>query len=190
MNQPSHGRTGLPFTMPPPPAPQPESEKPKAASAADFKHIVEVLAAQAVRRLSAAGVQGEPVLSFDNASIHTSYARAGPMPRGVTRHVLPARSPDLHKVVEHTFGRLKPCVAEDVFDACAAANTAELSPSAVRGIVERSLREVAKADIISKDCESLKTTLRIVARAKGEAFMVGSTVLSGTGGDWAPRRWR
>jgi len=135
MNQPSHGRTGLPFPMPPPPAPQPESEKPKAASAADFERIVGVIAHEAVGRLRKAGVQGEPLLSFDNASIHTSYAKAGRLPPGVARHVLPARSPDLHKVIEHTFGRLKPRVNEGVFDACATANAAELLPSVVRSIV-------------------------------------------------------
>ena len=152
--------------------------------------ILRVFAHEAVRRLGAAGMQGVPILSFDNASIHTAHTNAGHLPPGVTQRALPARSPDLHKVIEHTFGRLKPRVAAAVYNACARAGTAELMNSAVRSIVERSLREVAMADMISKDCESLKTTLQIVAHDKGELFTLDERVLEGTGGDWAPRRWR
>lgn len=162
----------------------------RAATADDFEDIVAVLAEEADPRFKAAGMTEKPMLSFDNASIHKAIVDRGLLPPGVEHVPLPSRSPDLHKVIEHTFGRLKPRVHEAVFDACRAAGKAELSHLEVRTLVERTLKEVAAAEKIAGDCESLTTTLRIVGTDRDVAFVHDGREFVGTGGDWAPRGWR
>jgi len=169
---------------------QPKGEKRKAADAEEFAAVIKVLALEAKRRLSLAGVQGAPILSFDNASIHTAQRSEPLLPPGTTQHKLPARSPDLHKVIEHVFGRLKPAVAAAVFDAAWHKQTVELSAAQCRPLIEACLREQTAAAQIAADCESLKATLQIVAHDKDMLFTLGGKEFKGTGGDWAPRRWR
>ena len=149
-----------------------------------------MISAEAERRFAAVRPGVKPLLSFDNASIHKAVAEGGRLPAAVERLKLPARSPDLHKVIEHTFGRLKPAVHEAVFDACREASTADLPPTRVRALLERTLNSVAGAEQIAADCNSLKTTLRIVGTDRNVAFQHAGRELVGTGGDWAPRGWR
>lgn len=169
---------------------QSEGEKRKAPDAAEFADVIKVLALEAERRLRAAGVRGAPIMSFDNASIHTAQRSEPLLPAGTTQHKLPARSPDLHKVIEHVFGRLKPAVAAAVFDATWKKDVPELSAAQLRPLIEGCLRDKTTAAQIAADCESLKTTLEIVSHDKDVLFTLGGNEFKGTGGDWAPRRWR
>lgn len=189
-NQSSTDCTGLPLLISLSTLAQAEGEKRKAASAEDFAAIIRVLALQAERRLSAAGVRGKPIMSFDNASIHTAHTPQPLLPAGIKQHPLPARSPDLHKVIEHVFGRTKPAVASSVFDAAWRRDISELSAAQCRPLIEHCLREATTPAAIAADCESLKTTLQIVAHDKDVLFTLRGKEFKGTGGDWAPRRWR
>lgn len=129
-------------------------------------------------------------MSFDNASIHTSRTSEPLLPPGIEHHPLPARSPDMHKVIEHVFGRTKPAVAGSVVDATWRRDINELSAAQCRPLIERCLREATTPAAIAADSESLKTTLQIIAHDKDVLFTLDGREFKGTGGDWAPRRWR
>lgn len=190
MNQTSHGVTRLPRTMPPAAAPQPPGKKMAAATGSTFHLVAKTIVGEAKRWFKAAGIQGEPIVSWDNATIHGENASGHPLPPEIERIKLPARSPDLHRVIEHTFGRLKPAAHAAAFDACRKAGTAEVPPSTVRQLVETTLERVSTAAQISADCERLKTTWKIVAADVNTTFEVDGREFVGSGGDWAPRRWR
>lgn len=136
------------------------------------------------------GWDGEVWVSYDNPKIHQGVT----LPPRVQRVRLPPYSPDLHCVIEHVFGRVEPRLP----GLCA--QQAQLAPgkrvplTAVRALIESTIREETTQAVISADARRLVITLQIVAAGEGEAFEVehdGRTrVLCGTAGGFAPKAWR
>lgn len=112
------------------------------------------------------GGRGGPRYSFDGASAHWSVEileRLGIV--GDVRFPLPAKSPDMHKVIEHVFGRLKPQFRDWLYH-----HPAKREVAAYMAEVERlfwKVPAVAGKDVIDGDVQSLHGTYEKVIAAKG-----------------------
>lgn len=128
-------------------------------------------------------------LSFDNASIHKlSDAQ---LPTGFNRVPLSTYSPDIHKVIEHTFARLKAEFHGLLYEHCVSKGVAQPAMETVRVLLERALHKVAAAKTIAADQATLPVTLQMVATAKDVEFeMPDGRHFVGTGGNWARQGWR
>lgn len=117
-----------------------------------------------------------PRYSFDNASIHNMEDLEGLALDCHDRVELPAKSPDMHKVIEHVFGTLENAMQEALHD----------DPSLTRGHQYAALlRHLFKTRItpesVQKDIMSLYPLYRMLSRSKSAG---------GVGGDWPPARFR
>jgi len=151
----------------------------------------------AVARMNAKGYKAK--ISMDNPNFQ-KYAKYGI--RSNLKIDLPKYSPDMHKVVEHIFARLKPLVYEEMYRLDHPATAQE-----VQGMVRRIFNcEVPDDDpdksksallkeqfrkSIEEDSESLVNTYRVIATDAGVMFMdeKGKTHI-GVGGDWPPGTYR
>lgn len=95
------------------------------------------------------------------------------------------------KLIEHTFGRFKVNLHWRIYDYCLQHNTTQPGLPALRNLCRLALETSASADVIKRDAASLPATLQIIAHDKGVQFsMPDGALLIGSGGDWAPRRFR
>lgn len=126
------------------------------------------------------------LLSWDNARPNATTAELADLGlRQEQRLLLPAYSPDMHRVIEHQMGIMKgelhkATLARDVLH----------TPETLQALVRATFRKLDKA-AISKDVQSLHLAWQVVAGAKGQTV----TFPSGkeqpcTEGDWLPRRLR
>lgn len=98
---------------------------------------------------------------------------------------------DIHKVIEHTFARLKTELHGLIYEHCVLKGVAQPSMEQVRVLLERALMKVADARTIAADQATLPVTLRMVATDKDVEFtMPDGRQYVGTGGNWARERWR
>jgi hypothetical protein len=126
------------------------------------------------------------VLSYDNVA---SQAGAILRSMGLTdaeRVNLPPYSPDMHKIIEHTFHRLK----DEVYKHCYAFGT-EISATELQSIVRAAFAVVASRETIRADSCSLVDTYRCIATPKDQEWIdrKGHRHL-GSGGDWPPYQLR
>lgn len=148
---------------------------------------------------------GEPIWCFDNARPQTHHGRARDeeaaertgqgMHAGWERLRPPPPCPDFQKVIEHTFGRFKTLLHEEIYG-WHVKNPSTREPNVmpvaeVRAAAQRAIVKTASAATIKADVDSLVDTLEIIAHDKGVNF-IGSRgkVLTGTGGDWPPKEYR
>lgn len=109
---------------------------------------------------------GPPRYSFDNASAHWSVEALERLHIvGDVRFPLPAKSPDMHKVIEHMFGRLKPAFKDWMYHHPAPRTAVEYM-AAVEHLFWHDPAVAAK-DVIEKDVASLHGTYEQVIQAKG-----------------------
>lgn len=131
-------------------------------------------------------------VSFDNAKIHNSNTVQ--LPAGVRRIPLSAYSPDIHKVIEHCFGRMKPHLYEKVGDACYLKGKPRLTNNELRPLVNESLKYATQQEWVAADVRSLRLTLEIIRTPKDQRFMFqhGSQFveLVGSGGGWPKKGYR
>lgn len=148
------------------------------------------IAAQAQRRAANLPAASRPRwLSFDNASNHN--LQAADIPAGFWRVPLSACSPDIHKLIEHTFARFKARLHALIYEECVARGVAQPPTSTVRALVERALREVTAPATIAADQATLPVTLGMIAHDEDEDFSVADgRHFVGTGGGWARERFR
>lgn len=100
-------------------------------------------------------------VSFDNASWHT-HAH---LPSSVRVLSIPARSPDIHRVIEHPFHPIK-----QAFKSWYSQRRHVRTASAAMRLLQDVVSEVVKAESVRNDCNALKATLQSIIR---------------NGGDWA-----
>lgn len=178
---------------PSPCAPQPRGEEDKGCTREEFHKLLCALVSEA-RRIKKLRDDEVLYLSFDNATIHNLKASHLELPPHTERLALPVYSPDLNKVIEHTWGRFKAHLTDLVFDFTVQQGGKPLTPAELRVLVGRALRDVTDRDVIAADVRGLRLTCEAVRHAKDQEFDVefgGKTVrLTGTGGDWAPKRLR
>lgn len=119
---------------------------------------------------------GDPVYSFDNARIHDMSLLETIGIDGSDRAPLPARSPDMHKVIEHVFGTLEGAMQRELHDRpdlC----TAEQ----YKATLERLFRSLITAQSVRKDISSLKDTYDVIRKSRDEG---------GVEGGWPPSMYR
>lgn len=127
----------------------------------------------------------EPLFSYDNSG-QQKHANHANMYMAPYEHVpLAAYMPDGHKVIEHTFNRLKSALWNSIYEEGAILTGEELQDR-----VERLFKAMPIAHF-TKDAESLPVTYQHIATDKGVLF-TGADGLQheGTGGDWAPDAYR
>ena len=138
---------------------------------------------------------GDPVFSFDHASVHESFARKydGGEFMGIpfARFPLAAHMPDGNQVVEHVFARIKPDTKKRLQQMRGPTMTAAMAQTAVRTEFFGGITRQQIAD----NCASLPRTLRMIATEKGVAFHWRDEcgvyrTYHGTGGDWPEARYR
>jgi hypothetical protein len=110
----------------------------------------------------------EFVYSYDNAKIHTSAEKSGLLAeKGITESnswALPTYSPDIHKVIEHVFGRLKP-----KFQEWLNCQTQYYHVAVYKAKVMQILAEVTPANQIEADVRSLvKNTMPKIVECDGD----------------------
>lgn len=151
---------------------------------------MEDIKAVILQKSAAAGIPPPRWLSWDNASNH-SLPKATVERGGFQRVELSAHSPDIHKVVEHTFARFKPRLHGQLYARFAARGVAEPSMDEVRVELESALAWAARAETIAADQASLHITLGIIATEVGQQYvMPDGRHFDGSGGNWPPRGFR
>jgi transposase len=134
------------------------------------------------------------LLSVDNASIHRLPAgRWDPTDKGALLLRVPPHSPDLHQVIEHLFGQLKPWLVQQLY-ACNWAQwrawTLTQRAAKVRALVLQWCREHVTPQAISSQFEQLKQCYEVVAAPTTQQVMVGSHFVDGTGGGYPSKALR
>jgi hypothetical protein len=127
------------------------------------------------------------VASLDNAPIHggvAAYRELGL--RSGQRLELPSLSPDVHKVAEHAIARLKQGVRQHLYKHPDCITSSQLQ-AALPGIH----KQVNPPEVVLKDVLSLQCTYAAIATPAGlQAPVATGANVTGTGGDWAPKRLR
>ena len=122
---------------------------------------------------------GEPLYSFDHASIHNMEMLEQ---LGITSGVdgnrvpLPARSPDMHKVIEHVFGILEGGMQALLHDDPSLTKGAQYA-AALRNL----FRAIITQQSIEKDVRSLMPLYGLLHKSKNAG---------GVEGDWPPAKFR
>lgn len=164
--------------------------KGKGCTTDEFKAVLKCAAAVIKDKAAKAGTPCPEWLSFDNAPNHNVGDTFVPG-LGFKRVPLSPYSPDMHKVIEHTFSRFKRSLHASIYDRCAERGVSELTPPEVRRLAIAALEEAGAATSIAKDLRTLPVTLRMVATPEGQAFVAGDgRDYIGTGGNWARESWR
>ncbi len=106
--------------------------------------------------------QYKPIFSYDNARIHTDKYVCAPRSEKRERALLPPRSPDMHKVIEHIFNYITNTLKGHVFPDMLAAlgSDANTQPSVFWDVVEEVLLKYGERHLegIRKDIVSLDKT--------------------------------
>lgn len=138
-----------------------------APTAEEFRDVMVHSILPAIEAKVAPLVRGKPLLSYNNATIHT---KAGPMLQAAgaftrcERVAAPAQSPDLQKVVEHTHGRIQQRWQRELRGDGQKVLSMPKYISRLRKIFE----EVATPAMVEADVRSLPATYKAVIAAKGD----------------------
>lgn len=97
--------------------------------------------------------------SFDNASCHT-HAH---LPAGVEVLHIPARSPDIHKVIEHPFSPIK-----QAFRSWYSQRRHVKTATQAMQLLQEVMAEVVKAESVRSDCDTIRHTLQSIIRNNGD----------------------
>lgn len=172
---------------------QDKGSAPKGTTKAEFTGILAsfVAAARGKRAKKGSGGEGggrDTVwVSFDNPTIHTKVD----LPAGVKRVPLSPYSPDIHKIIEHVFGRIKPRLPEMCWDLTAGGTGLQPSLKVTRKAYKQVVRRHTAQETIAGDVRSLVLTLKVIAAEEGEfiekVMRHGTRLIEGTAGDWAPK---
>lgn len=150
----------------------------------EFEDIITVMWPDVKRQLAEKGYAAK--LSYDNAQQQRTadLARMGVQPG--EKVDLPPYSPDMHKVIEHTFHRLKKAVYNYLYTLGREATSED-----VQEAVRICFMLEAEAETIKKDSDSLIDTYRCIAAGKDEEWedRHGNRHL-GSGGNWPPAKYR
>ena len=109
--------------------------------------------------------QYKPIFSFDNAPIHTIAGNATPPTWWTSRALLPPHSPDMHKVIEHVFARMKPKFRTWLYHHPALRTIEEYMAQVEQLFWENA--EVAGKEAIHGDVASLPATYAKVVEHRG-----------------------
>jgi len=116
--------------------------------------------------------------SWDNASAHLTDKQLPAWLSADMKWYLPKYSPDMHKVIEHFFHRLKKDFLREV-----AQRKTRLTPEAAQSLLRRVAMAMPK-EHIAKDVRSLKYTYQAIAADLGKVMLSNGRVILGSGGGY------
>lgn len=119
---------------------------------------------------------GDPVFSFDNATIHDMEVLEEVGITWENRVPLPPRSPDMHKVIEHVFGTLEGAMQEALHEDHSLTRGREYA-----ALLRTLFKQRITALSIQKDIRSLYPLYDMLHKSKAEG---------GVEGDWPPAKFR
>lgn len=124
----------------------------------------------------------------DNASVHSKLGRhSSCADLRYPRLAIPARSPDINKVAEHTIANVK----AGFFDLVYAYPGPRLTARKAQKLLVQAFEERITSDSVAADAASLPLTLQVIAHDKDEQFEgVDGQLHMGSGGDWPAKRYR
>ena len=126
------------------------------------------------------------LVSWDNASIHGFKGyKGGYQALGIdeTQHVvLPPKSPDLHQVVEHCFGRLKAELVAAMYKAGWDNITKQW---ALQWVIDWC--KMIKPETLQEDLQHLPKLYHVVSMPEGQHFTLDGARLVGSGGYYTKR---
>jgi arylamine N-acetyltransferase len=151
----------------------------------EFEDVMAEVHKKVLKMISDKGQSWQPLYSWDHTALHENvdYSRMGFSKQ--QRVALGVRAPDMHKVIEHVFGYIKPRMHARLYQADYKVTALEC-----QRLAKRVFMEAALAEKIKKDVASLPLTYKVINTKKGESFVVGKKVHFGTGGDWPPSTYR
>ena len=144
-------------------------------TAREFTDVMKVVKRKAEKINREAGL-GPPVYSFDNAPIHDMALLEVIGITGNDRAPLPARSPDMHKVIEHVFGTLEGAMQNLLHEDPSLSTAPQYKAALVK-----LFRSVITAESVQKDIRSLRSTYDIIHKSRDAG---------GVEGGWPPSRYR
>lgn len=118
----------------------------------------------------------EPIYSFDNAPIHDMALLETIGIEGTDRAPLPARSPDMHKVIEHVFGTLEGAMQKALH-----ADPSLCTAKQYKTLLLKLFKSNITATSVRKDIKSLKSTYDVIRKSRDEG---------GVEGGWPPSQYR
>lgn len=130
--------------------------------------------------------------SWDRSHVHDHLQLSAVWPDNAThpvaRHPLAHYSPDMHKVIEHVFGYIKPAFHQEVYKLGMSKN---LTSTSAQELLRRVCHQKITAAGVAADCASLLDTLYIIAGDKGtmHTTRAGQQVECVAGG-WPEKRYR
>lgn len=134
----------------------------------EWSHVMlDIMAAAARLRLSGDWPTGAPIMySFDNDKIHQKPETLAALKINYKNRLpLPPYSPDMHRVIERTVGRLKTAFRKWMY-AHPGANTMEQYQAALTHIFFNH-KKVAGADTINRSVKRLPSLFKEILAAKG-----------------------
>lgn len=136
----------------------------------EWSHVMQdIMAAAARLRLSGEWPAGAPIIySFDNDKIHQKPETLAALKINYKNRLpLPPYSPDMHRVIEYTVGRLKTAFRKWLY-AHPGANTMEKYQDALTTIFfNKKKKSVADAETINKSVKRLPSLFKEILAAKG-----------------------
>lgn len=132
------------------------------------------------------GETWEPLYSRDHPSVHEhiNFERVGI--KKEQRVALGVKAPDMHKVIEHVFGQIKPKLHAALYRHKYRV-TGELAQSIAKDLF---MTQVTAASV-SADVQTLPDTYRCIATSVGSTWRDRHGLSHmGTGGDWAIKGFR
>jgi hypothetical protein len=159
----------------------------KSTTREEFEDIMRELVSTAKIGLMRWGLK--PLFSWDNNKIQKTANLERMGLTAAERVSLPVYSPDMHKVIEHYFGIIKPMVRKHVLGLGKATIDVVDGMAIVKSCWQ--LTKLRYMGSIKKDVESLPVTWHIISTEEGvSAEGPDGKLYVGTGGEWAPKPWR
>ena len=147
----------------------------KGPTGGEFLDIMKVFKKHAEKINIEYGLE-DPVYSFDNAPIHDMSLLETIGIQGTDRAPLPARSPDMHKVIEHVFGTLEGAMQRELH-----ADPGLCTAEQYKKVLVRLFNENITAESVRKDISSLKGTYDMIRKCRDAG---------GVEGGWPPSKYR
>jgi hypothetical protein len=156
-----------------------------------FKHALE-------KKMEETGIRFAPRWSFDHARPHDSWfgqTTTGLRPSAwCDRLDIPKHGSDIQRVIEHTWGRFKRDLHNQLYTCCSSTGHANPPLVKVRQLAVAALQSAARVESVAKDAAQLKYTLEVIAHEKDEVFYMvkdgREKEFVGSGGDWPAKAFR
>lgn len=128
--------------------------------------------------------------SWDNATIHKFKDRLQQLGLDTAKYIqLPPHSPDLHMLIEHTFGRLKHQLVIALYQMHWNVDP-QRAINCILSLLDNTHDAVCSPITLQKDIANLKNCYKVVAARTDTHVFVNQHWVQGTHGNWPPKGCR